>query len=101
MRRALSRHWKEYAIEAAALGYFMIAACTFATLSQVIGDPVLRRGLMGIVMGLTAVSIFYSPWGRRSGAHINPSVTLTFFRLGRVAPWDAAFYAIAQFTGAV
>ncbi len=28
-------------------------------------------------------------------------MTLTFLRLGRVAPWDAAFYVAAQFAGGV
>jgi aquaporin Z len=51
-------------------------------------------------MGLTAIAIVYSPWGRQSGAHFNPAVTLTFLRLGRVAPWDAAFYVVAQCLGA-
>lgn len=55
---------------------------------------------MGMAMGLTAIAIIYSPWGKQSGAHINPSVTLTFFRLGKVRAWDAAFYIIAQFLGA-
>ena len=49
----------------------------------------------------TAVAVIYSRWGKRSGAHINPAVTLTFFRLGKVRPWDAVFYMAAQFTGAV
>jgi aquaporin Z len=52
-------------------------------------------------MGLTAIAIIYSPWGRQSGAHINPAVTLTFWRLGKVAGVDALFYIIAQFAGAV
>jgi aquaporin Z len=50
-------------------------------------------------MGLTAVSIVYSPWGKQSGAHFNPSVTLTFFRLGKVEAKDAFFYVLAQFVG--
>jgi aquaporin Z len=52
-------------------------------------------------MGLTALAIFYSPWGKQSGAHINPSVTLTFFRLRKIRFWDALFYVAAQFAGAV
>jgi aquaporin Z len=32
---------------------------------------------------------------------MNPALTLTFLRLGKVAPWDAAFYVAAQFVGAV
>ena len=51
-------------------------------------------------MGLTAASIIYSPWGRQSGAHFNPSVTLTFLRLGKITPRDALFYVMAQFAGA-
>ena len=43
---------------------------------------------MGLAMGVTAVSIIYSRWGQRSGAHMNPAVTLTYFRLGKVAPAD-------------
>src|SRR5262249_28002311 len=59
----------------------------------------LRRVLMGVAMGVTGVAIVYSPWGRHSGAHINPCLTLTFFRLGKVAPADAFFYVLAQFVG--
>src|SRR5262249_632214 len=49
--------------------------------------------------GLTAVGIIYSPWGKRSGAHMNPAVTITFLRLGKTHAWDALFYAIAQTIG--
>jgi aquaporin Z len=60
---------------------------------------VFRRMLMGAAMGLTAMGLIYSPIGARSGAHINPSTTLTFFRLGRVHGADAAAYAVSQFAG--
>src|SRR5918999_394676 len=107
MREALRVHWPEYLMEAWGLGTFMISAGAFVTLieypgspvPQAIADPDIRRALIGLAMGLTAIGIIYSPWGQRSGAHINPSVTLTFLRLGKVAPWDAAFYIIAQFIG--
>lgn len=109
MIRALQRHWPEYLIEAAGLGLFMISACVFVALlehpsspvRQALDDPLLRRALIGLAMGLTAIAIIYSPWGNRSGAHMNPAVTLTFLRLGRVEPWDAGFYVLAQFAGAV
>jgi aquaporin Z len=105
--RALRDHWPEYLMEAWGLGTFMVSAGVFGTLleapaspvRQAIGDGDLRRGLMGIAMGLTAVCIIYSPWGKRSGAHINPAVTLTFLRLGKVKAVDAAFYGAAQFIG--
>lgn len=56
---------------------------------------------MDFAMGLTAVALVYSPWGKRSGAHMNPAVTFTFWRLGKIAPWDAFFYVLAQFLGGI
>jgi len=104
---SLRKHWPEYLMEGAELGLFMISACIVTTvldhpaspINRLIPDPLLRRMLIGIAMGLTAISIVYSPIGKQSGAHFNPSVTLTFLRLGKVKPWDAFFYVIAQFAG--
>jgi aquaporin Z len=109
MLNALKNHWPEYLIEAAGLGIFMVSASVFTILLYHPASPALqvlplefpRRVLMGLAMGLTAIGIIYSPWGKQSGAHLNPAVTLTFFRLGKVAPWDAVFYVIAQFAGGV
>src|SRR5262245_65130988 len=60
-----------------------------------------RRMLTGIAMGGTAVALVFSPLGKRSGAHFNPAVTLTFWRLGKVKGWDALFYIVAQFLGGI
>jgi aquaporin Z len=56
---------------------------------------------MGCAMGITAIAIIYSPWGMRSGAHMNPAVTFTFWRLGKVASQDALSYVFAQFAGGI
>src|SRR5437588_2744766 len=96
-------------MEAAALGIFMISACVFGVVLEHPGSPVrqalssdvVRRVLAGIAMGVTAVSIISSPWGQRSGAHMNPAFTLTFLSLGKIAPWDAFFYVAGQFAGGV
>ena len=109
MLESLKKHWPEYLMEAAELGIFMISACSFGVLlehpgspvQQALPNPFVRRILMGLVMGLTAIGIVYSPWGKQSGAHFNPSVTLTFLRLGKVARHDAIFYIIAQFAGGI
>src|ERR1043166_7867430 len=106
---SLRAHWPEYVMEAVLLGAFMVSACVFGALyefpqspcHQAIMSPMLRRLLMGMSMGLTAIAIIYSPWGKQSGAHINPSVTFTFLRLGKIKAWDALFYMTAQFLGAV
>ena len=94
-------------MEGACLGFFMILPFTFRTilehpaspLHQAIPNTLLRRFLMGLATGTSAIGIIYSPWGKQSGAHINPSTTLTFFRLGKVARWDAIFYIAFQFIG--
>jgi aquaporin Z len=107
--QALARHWPEYLMEGAELGIFMISACVFTALLEHPASPVLRlipgafvrNALIGLAMALTAVSIIYSGWGKQSGAHMNPAVTLTFFRLGKIEPWDAFFYVVAQFVGGV
>jgi len=104
---AVTAHWPEYLIEAACLGLFMLSACSVTILLQhpssvirhMLPSAFLRRLLTGVAMGLTAVALIYSPWGKQSGAHLNPSVTLTFFRLGKIEPWDALFYIAAQFLG--
>jgi len=108
MLESIRRHWPEYLIEAAGLGVFMIAACAFGVALEHPSSPIRellpafpRRALMGLAMGATAMAIIYSPWGKRSGAHINPAVTWTFFRLGKIEGWDALFYVLAQFTGGV
>jgi aquaporin Z len=105
MLEALKQHWPEYLIESWCLGTFMLSACGFSVLlfhpdSAISGlDHTLRTLLMGLAMGTTATAIICSPWGRRSGAHYNPAVTLTFLRLGKVQPADAFFYIIFQFIG--
>jgi aquaporin Z len=85
----------------------MISATVFTTLFQHPRSPIsafvqqlpVMRLPMGIAMGLTAIALIYSPIGRRSGAHMNPAVTLTFLRLGKIAAGDAAGYVVAQFAG--
>jgi aquaporin Z len=104
---AAAVHWPEALLDGLGLGLFMVAAGGFGTLLEspaspvhaAVPDPLLRRALMGVAMGLTAVGLITSPWGQRSGAHLNPAVTLTFLRLGRVRGRDAIAYAAAQFLG--
>jgi len=89
------------------LGLFMISACVFVTalehpmspVHRAIPSALLRRVLTGIAMGFTAIGLIYSPWGQRSGAHMNPSLTLTYLHLGKIAPSDALCYVLSHFMG--
>jgi aquaporin Z len=104
---ALRADWPLYLMEAAELAAFMVSACVFDVLlyhpdSPLIGlNSDLRRALMGLSMGLTAVAIIKSPWGKRSGAHFNPAITCTFYRLGKIGPYDSICYVGAHFAGAI
>jgi len=103
-----SLHWRHYLIEAWGLATFMIVAGTVAVLlvhapeplrSAFSVHPILDRLAFGCAMGVTVIAITYSRWGARSGAHLNPALTLAFAALGKIAPRDAFFYALAQFVG--
>ena len=104
----VTMQWCIYAIDGALLGIFMISACGFVTLlehpaspvHQLIASSVARRALIGMAMGVTALCLIYSPWGKRSGAQLNPAMTLSFLRLRRLQAIDAAGYIAAQFVGA-
>lgn len=103
----VKRHWPEYLTEAGGLGLFMVSASSFAVLlfhpdslvAAAIPGGLTRNALMGLVMALTAVLLIYSRWGKRSGAHFNPAVTLTFYGLGKVGRHDALAYVVAQLLG--
>lgn len=94
-------------MEAAGLGFFMISAVMVTTLleypqspfHELLPNPTTRRIMIGLAMGVTAMALIYSSWGKRSGAHLNPAVTLTFFRLGKIQGLDAMCYLLAQFAG--
>jgi len=105
---SLRRHWPEYLMEVGEIALYMFLVCMFATLLlypasplfRFVGNTMLRRALMGFLVGSTVVAIIVTPWGKQSGGHFNPAITLTFYRLGKLAFWDALFYVIAQFSGA-
>jgi aquaporin Z len=108
MELGVRDHWREFLMEAAGLGFFMISACAFTVLLEHPESPIrqrvqnafARRAVIGLGMGLTAIGLIYSPWGQQSGAHLNPSVTVAFFWLGKLRRTDAFFYVLAQFAGA-
>jgi aquaporin Z len=106
---AVRAHWTLYVYEGAELAWFMVAACAATVVLFGAGSPVvravpsaaLRRVVMGLAMGGTAVMIIHSPMGKRSGAHFNPAITLTYLRLGKIAVWDAVGYVVGQFVGGI
>ena len=107
--RSGAREWQEYLIEAWALGCFMVAVGLIVTLLEASSSPLhrfipdahMRRVIMAAAMGATAAALIYSPWGKRSGAHMNPAVTLAFLYLGKITPRHALGYTLAQVSGGI
>ncbi|KAA9333111.1 aquaporin family protein [Hymenobacter busanensis] len=105
---AARRHWPHYVAEAAGLAFFVACASLLTVLLEhpssgvrqaLALHPLGRRALMGVGMGFVIVAVVYSPWGKRSGAHINPAVTLGFWQLGKISTADALWYVAAQTVG--
>jgi aquaporin Z len=102
-----SKHWPEYLAEAAGLGVFLLAVGGAVTLLEYPGSPLqralpwplARRMMSGLFVGVSIVLLVYSPLGRLSGAHLNPAITLGFYRLGKISGHDAIFYVTSQFAG--
>jgi aquaporin Z len=109
VKASFHKNWKHYLQEALGLAIFMFSACFFGALLEAKTSPVhlaisnafLRSIIMGILMGATALFIFYSKYTSPSGSHINPAVTITFLRLNKMCRWDALFFIIFQIVGGI
>ena len=96
-----------YCYEGLGLGIFMFSAGFFDAMIDHPGLPlrqhihyaIIRRLLIGLSMGITALFIMNATFGKKSGAHINPAVTLAQYRLRRISGCDAIFYILFQFIG--
>jgi aquaporin Z len=60
-----------------------------------------RQVITGFLFGGTGALIAISNVGKKSGAHINPIVTLAFLMFGKMDARTALIYVVAQLTGAV
>lgn len=107
---ALRRHWPYYLAEAAGVVTFLAFSSGLSVLLNHPDLPVrpwlgenewLRRSCMALAMVLVVAGITYNPWGQRSGAHVNPAVTLAFWHLGSLRGADAFWYVLFQCLGAV
>ncbi len=60
-----------------------------------------RLLITGLLFAGSGSLVAVSPLGRRSGAHLNPCVTLAFWRRGHVHLHDLVGYTVAQTAGAL
>ncbi len=109
MIESLKIYWQVYLMEASGIAGFVIVAGLLTIFLEhpdlpVMKSPlgnyaVVRRIPLGILMCgyMIVVNLLI---GKKSGAHINPSVTWSFFRLDKINFTNALLYTIAQFAGA-
>jgi glycerol uptake facilitator-like aquaporin len=71
-----------------------------ALASAVTGMPG-RMAIGGAVIGAVVGLLIVSPFGRSSGGHFNPAVTVTFWLLRALPGRDAAAYVAAQLAGSL
>jgi aquaporin Z len=107
LQAAFKKNWRHYLQEGLGLAIFMVSACFFGAmffsdqspLKHLLPGGMAKDALMGLIMGLTALFIFYSPFTAPSGSQINPAVTITFLRLDKMCRYDALFFIIFQIIG--
>jgi aquaporin Z len=101
-------HWAEWGSEFAGTAILLFGGLSGLFLDFAPGSPVaavlpgqsVRLLLTGLILGATGLLVTVSPLGRRSGAHLNPSVSLAFWRRGHMHPHDLIGYVTAQTVGA-
>jgi aquaporin Z len=104
----MRRNVSAYACELAGTALMLFVGVSAVAFMWAPGSPVppvanalLRRLLTGVLFAGGATAVVYSPLGQISGGHINPAVTLAFWRLGKVPGRDAVAYVAVQFAGAL
>jgi aquaporin Z len=101
-------HWVEWTCEFVGTALLLLGGLSAVCLdfgpgspvTSVIPDHSIRLLFTGLLFAGTGSLVAISPLGRRSGAHLNPSVTLAFWRRGHMHPHDLAGYMVAQVAGA-
>lgn len=101
-------HWAEWWSEFAGTALLLLgglsAVCldfgSHSPVARVVHGHSARLLITGLLFAGSGSLVALTPFGRRSGAHLNPCVTLAFWRRGHVHLHDLAGYVIAQFAGA-
>ncbi len=102
-------HWTEWGCEYVGTGFQLFLGFCVVALLEAPQSPLrhdiaptgLRLALIGAAFGILAAVVAVSPLGRRSGAHLNPAVTIGFWATGHTHRDDVVGYAVAQTLGAL
>lgn len=102
-------HWVDWACELAGTMVLIAGGLSAVTLDFMAHSPVAtlvpshywRFLITGVLFASTGALVTVSPLGRRSGAHLNPAVSLAFFTQGHLHRADLAGYVASQCAGAL
>lgn len=102
-------HWVDWACELVGTMVLILGGLSAVTLDFMSHSPVAelipshywRYLVTGILFASTGALVTVSPLGRRSGAHLNPAVSLAFFTQGHLHRADLTGYAVSQCAGAL
>jgi len=101
--------WRVFVAELVGTALLVLAGLSLVILMFGAGSPVAaalpseggRRLITGFLFGSTGALLALSPVGVRSGAHINPIVTLAFRLFGKIDLRTALGYVVAQLLGGI
>ncbi len=102
-------HFTEWGCEFVGTAFQLFLGFSIVALMEVPGGPGVslipsddaRLALIGVAFGVLAAIVALSPIGRRSGAHLNPAVTLGFYVRRNTHGHDLLGYSLAQSLGAL
>lgn len=108
-QQVVLHRWQKACTEAALVAIFMVFLSLMSVILEYPGSwlhamlpwPVVRRCIMGAAAGASLACVIYSPWGQRTGAHINPAVTLAMALIRRIRLRTTLMYITAQLIGAM
>ncbi|MBF0253568.1 MAG: aquaporin family protein [Candidatus Omnitrophica bacterium] len=95
-------HTTEYIFELLGTALLIFLSFTGVYVSNLLGMPALLQYVtVGLFAAAAILIVIYSFLGKRSGGHINPSVTIAFWMDGFLEKMDAIFYILSQLVGGV
>lgn len=102
-------HWPEYGAELVGTAFLVFAGLSAVVfdfgkgspMASLIPDTSIRRLITGLLFAGSGSLVAISPFGKLSGAHINPAVSLAFWAHGKMHSHDLVGYIIGQLLGAL